>query len=48
MIGFNPVEYMIREDGEEIAFMVCLINGTLDKSVVVEFFITNGTAGGEI
>ena len=48
MIGFNPAEYMIREDGGEIAFMVRLINGTLTKPVVVEFFTTDGTAGGEI
>ena len=48
VIGFDPAEYMIREDGGEVAFMVRLINGTLTKPVVVEFFTTDGTAGGEI
>ena len=48
MIGFDPAEYIVREDGGEVAFIVRLINGTLDKPLVVEFFTTDGTAGGEI
>ena len=48
MIGFDPAEYIVREDGGEVAFIVRLINGTLDRPLVVEFFTTGGTAGGEI
>ncbi len=44
VIGFDPISYVVNETDGTVTFTVKVLNGTLERSVFVTFFTSDGSA----
>ena len=47
MIGFDPATYTVTEGTPTVDLVVSVLNGTLDRTVIVTLTLQDGTATGK-